>query len=188
MAERDDELGWVEQSRQGGHEAFEQLVLKHQQMIYAVTYRMMGTHQDAQDLAQETFIRAFQSLESFNGESRFSSWLYRIAVNLCLNDQRSQERRERVHQSFGQVCQAEFAPSCGSETEPVAEQVKEALMRLPAKQRAAIVLTVHEGFSQAEAARVLGCSEATVAWRVFAAKAKLKHWLREVARREESLR
>ena len=85
MGDTDEQQLWVEQSRNGDHAAFAALIRAHQPMIHSLTYRMTGSVSDCQDLAQETFIRAYQQLDSFNGTSKFSSWLYRIAVNACLD-------------------------------------------------------------------------------------------------------
>lgn len=174
MGERDEEQAWIEQSRNGDPAAFEFLVRRYQRMIHALTYRMTGSLEEAEDLAQETFLRAFQQLERFRADGKFSSWLYRIGVNQCLNWRRRERRRENLGREWS-APDAEVAGT-GPEEARVA-QVQAALLRLPRKQRAAIVLTVYDGMKHAEAARVLGCSETTVSWRLFAARAKLKRWL-----------
>ena len=173
MADRDEEQAWVEQSRQGDFDAFENLVRRYQRMIYSLTFRMTGSAADAEDLAQETFIQAFQHLHSYRSEARFASWLYRIAVNQCLNWKKRDLRRTEIHKEWGRRI-ADTDPR----DESVSHHVQEALLKLPPKQRAAVVLTTYEGLSHAEAARVLKCSEATVSWRVFAARMKLKKLLR----------
>jgi RNA polymerase sigma-70 factor (ECF subfamily) len=171
----DDEQAEIRRSLQGDHEAFESLVRRYQRMIYALTYRMSGSAADAEDLTQDVFIRAHQELAGFRAEAKFSSWLYRIAVNQCLNWRKRVARREQVHNDW----QAENATPA---TPPgaVAQLVTEALQQLPPKQRAAVVLTTYDGLNHAEAARVLGCSETTVSWRVFAARAKLKRLLKNM--------
>ena len=169
-----DDQGWIEQSRQGDHEAFESLVRKYQRMIYALTFRMSGTAADAEDLTQESFVRAFEQLDTFRAEAKFSSWLYRIAVNQCLNWRKRNERRERLHHAW-QEHHANAAPGSQGRS----EQVQAALLKLPPEQRAAVVLTVYDEMSHGEAARVLGCSETTVSWRLFLARRKLKQLLRK---------
>jgi RNA polymerase sigma-70 factor, ECF subfamily len=169
MAELDEEQQWVCRSRQGDHEAFEALIKRHQRMIHALAFRMTGSLADAEDLAQEVFIQAFRQLDSYRAEARFSSWLYRIAINLCLNWQARRARQQRLHDEWGQSLQNADAPS-----DRRAQLVQIALMKLHPKQRAAIALTVYEELSHAEAARILNCSETTVSWRVFTARAKLK--------------
>lgn len=159
-------------TRSGDLSAFESLIRRYQRMVDALTWRMSGTQADAADLAQETFIRAYQQLGSFRAESKFSSWLYRIGMNTCLNWQKSRQRRERLH---GELAEQ---PVAADDTDPRSEDVQAALMRLPAKQRAAIILTVYDGMSHAEAARVLRCAETTVSWRLFIARKQLQKWLK----------
>jgi len=162
----------VRQSQAGDPAAFEALVCRYQRMIDALAYRMSGSQADAADLAQETFIRAYRQLHTFRAEAKFSSWLYRIGINTCLNWRKSAARRDRLHREFAE--QPDTGPV---EPDPRTAQVQAALMQLPAKQRAAIILTVYEELNHAEAARVLGCSETTVSWRVFRARRQLKEWL-----------
>jgi RNA polymerase sigma-70 factor (ECF subfamily) len=139
---------------------------------------MTGSQADGQDLAQETFIRAYQQLETYQGTSKFSSWLYRIAVNACLDWQRRETRRSRLHQEWGEAATNEqsIAPA-ERELDESSRAVQAALMKLPEKQRAAIVLTVYGGHNHADAAKILGCSETTVSWRIFSARRKLKKLL-----------
>ena len=172
MVATDEERACVELSQQGDPEAFEALVTKYQRMIHALTFRMTGSVADAQDLAQETFIQAFQQIGQFRGEASFSSWLYRIGVNKCLNWHKRERRKERLHEDWN-VRRDEASQA----DESLAQRAQEALMRLNPKQRAAMVLTIYDGLSHAEAARALGCAEATVSWRVFTAKRKLKRLL-----------
>jgi RNA polymerase sigma-70 factor (ECF subfamily) len=178
MGDTDEENLWVLQSRKGDPAAFESLIRAHQRMIHSLTFRMTGSLADAEDLAQETFIRAYQRLDSYQGTAKFSSWLYSIAVHACLNWRQREKRRREVHASWAV---SDDALRSGSEPmsgdDKLSQEVQTALMRLPAKQRAAVVLTVYDGRNHAEAAQILGCSETTVSWRVFAARRKLKQWL-----------
>lgn len=173
----DDEQGEIERSRQGDAEAFASLVRRYQRMIYALTYRMSGSAAEAEDLTQETFIRAHQQLGAYRAEAKFSSWLYRIAINHCLNWRQRVARREELQNQWQQDQQLHSAPTASGRH----EKVQAALMQLPPKQRAAVALTIYDGLSHAEAARVLGCSETTVSWRLFAARHKLKRLLKHVA-------
>jgi RNA polymerase sigma-70 factor (ECF subfamily) len=178
MAAEHDQTEWIRQSREGQAEAFAMLVRQHQRMVHSLTYRMTGSLSDAEDLAQETFVRAWQHLDSFAGEARFSTWLCRIAVNACLNWRQREGRRGAVHQAWADNTFNDPSPSpTQSPSGELNHRVQAALDRLPAKQRAAIVLTVYQDLSHAEAARALGCTEATVSWRLFAARNKLKRWL-----------
>ena len=174
MADADQDL--VTQSQTGDPAAFEALVRHHQRMIHSLTFRMTGSLADAEDLAQETFLRAYAQLGSFRGSAKFSTWLYRIAVNTCLNWKQSEARRFQLHTSAAEEISAQHA-SHEVSASAQSNEVQTALLKLPAKQRAAIVLTIYDGMNHAEAAQVLGCSETTVSWRVFAAKRKLKKLL-----------
>ena len=171
LAQREDELDWIRRSRAGDAAAFAELVRRYQQLIHALTYRMTGSTADAEDLAQDTFIRAYRQLRSYRGDAKFSSWLYRIGINTCLNWKKSQQRRDQAHLEWGDEQRADAPPN------DQAEKVQHALLQLDPKQRAAIILTVYEEMNHAEAARVLGCSETTVSWRVHMARNKLKRWL-----------
>jgi RNA polymerase sigma-70 factor, ECF subfamily len=186
MGDMDAEKSRVLQSRNGDLAAFEMLVRTYQRMIHSLTYRMTGSLADAEDLAQETFIRAYRQLDSYQGTAKFSSWLYRIAVNACLNWRHREMRREQIHAQWSESAAAltpeTAAPAEGDE---LSCNVQTALMKLPAKQRAAIVLTVYDGHNHAEAAKILGCSETTVSWRVFAARRKLKRLLSSKGGRNE---
>jgi RNA polymerase sigma factor (sigma-70 family) len=176
MGDMDEERDRITQSRNGDHAAYAALIRTYQQMIHSLTYRMTGSVADAQDLAQETFIRAYQRLDTFDGSAKFSSWLYRIAVNACLDWRRRELRRQRLHTNW---CEFHLDGDNGIELpdDDLSKQVQVALMKLPDKQRAAIVLTVYGGHSHAVAAKMLECSETTISWRVFAARRKLKKLL-----------
>lgn len=174
MADADSEL--VRRSQRADPAAFEELIRQHQRMVHALTYRMTGSLADADDLAQETFLRAYEQVGSFRGTAKFSTWLYRIAVNTCLNWRQSEFRRSRLYAQAAEEFAAERADEGHSPVDQAGE-IQAALLKLPAKQRAAVVLTIYDGLNHAEAAQVLGCSETTVSWRVFSAKRKLKKLL-----------
>jgi len=186
MADADEEL--VLQSQNGNTSAFETLVKNHQQMIHALTFRMTGSDADAEDLAQEAFVRAYKQIGSFNANSKFSTWLYSIAIHTCLNWRRNEARRFQAYAN----CANEFSTQrTAAEPTPagaeMAQRAQAALLKLPAKQRAAVVLTIYDGLTHAEAAKVLRCPETTVSWRVFSAKKKLKRWLAAGDRSHERL-
>src|ERR1051325_6572166 len=96
MADSDEEQ-WIRNSRAGDGAAYGNLVARYQQMIHAIAYRMTGSFDDAEDLAQETFVRGFQHLGDYRGDARFSTWLCRIAMNLCLNWRSREGRRSEIH-------------------------------------------------------------------------------------------
>lgn len=179
MVALDEEQDCIRQIQNGDPQAFEPLVRRYQRMVHSLAYRMCGSATEAEDLAQEIFIHVYRQIGNFRGESKFSSWLYRIAVNLSLNWVKHDRRRERACREWGNEWEiVTEREGDGAAALARAQQVQAALQKLPPKQRAAIVLTVYQGLSHAEAARALGCSETTVSWRLFAARAKLKKQLK----------
>jgi RNA polymerase sigma-70 factor, ECF subfamily len=186
MVETGQEQLWIEQSRQGDDEAFEHLIRMHQRMIHGITFRMTGSLEDADDLAQETFVQAFRQLEAFRGESKFSSWLCRVAINTSLNWRRRETRRQELQRIWAAENILEKEPSAPTNvTEDMNGRIQAALARLSPQQRAAVILTVYEGMNHAAAARALGCAETTVSWRLFTARRKLRHLLETTLSRED---
>ena len=162
MASTDEEL--VARSRGGDLDSFNQLVLRWERPIYALAYRVIGREEDARDVAQETFLRAFRALSGFKGQAKFSSWLYRITLNLC-RDWIRRERRTPVAQAPEGVDLVELA----SEAEPaesienlvarreLGRAVAKAMAMLPDDQRTAIVLKEYHGLTFQEIADLLDC-------------------------------
>jgi RNA polymerase sigma-70 factor (ECF subfamily) len=171
---REIDAALAKEAQHGDAAAFASLMRSHQRMIHALTYRMTGSLADAEDLAQETFLCAYERLGSYRGEAKFSTWLYRIAVNTCLNWRQRETRRSQV---YAQWAESTAALQAQEERVKLGDAALAALMKLPPKQRAAVILTICDGLDHREAAEALGCSVATVAWRVFAAKRKLKQSL-----------
>lgn len=169
----DDEGNLIARSRSGDWDAFAVLIRNHQRMIRTLAYRMSGSAADADDLAQETFIRAYQSLDTYRGAAKFSSWLYRIALNLCLRWRKLERRRGVTEHDWAGAGVNDHAPDIRS------ERVQEALNLLPPKQRAAVIMTLVEGMTQAEAAAMLGCPEKTLSWRMSSAHRRLEKLMRE---------
>lgn len=175
-----DELNWIQHSLAGDTGAYAALVKQYQKMVHAVAFRMTGSLADAEDLTQETFLRAFRQLDSFRHESKFSTWLCQIAVNLSLNWRARENRRGEVHSKWADDALSQN-DSRDEFPDELSQRVQKALDILPAKQRAAIVLTVYENRSHAETAKLLNCTEATISWRVFAARQKLKRLLKGIS-------
>jgi RNA polymerase sigma-70 factor, ECF subfamily len=169
----DEEGVLIARSRNGDLDAFAGLVRMHQRMIHSLTYRMTGTSADAEDLAQEAFISAYRNLQGYRGTAKFSSWLYRITLNLCIRWRKLERRRERTDRDWV------AADSIGDARDFRGDRVQEALNALSPKQRAAVVLTVFDGATHAEAAALLGCAEKTLSWRVFAARRQLAKLLKD---------
>jgi len=176
---RDPDEALVLQSQKGDTAAFSELIREYQHMIHSLTFRMTGSMADAEDLAQETFINAFRQIDTYRGTSKFSTWLYRIAINACLSWRRRETRRMEATADWAESNAALHGDSAeGAETgSELNGRMHAALLKLPAKQRAAVMLTLYDGLNHAEAASALGCSETTVSWRIFAARRKLKRLL-----------
>lgn len=171
--ERDDhEL--VQAAQAGDTQAFEEIVERHRRSVYAVCYRFVSNHEDAADLAQETFVRAWKGLGNFKGESAFSTWLYRIAVNTSLN--RVSAKRLPIEPLEGDrfVDTASELPGTSLIREERAKAVRRAIAALPEKQRATLILRASHDMSHQEIADVLGSSVGAVKANFFHALANLK--------------
>ena len=178
----DEEL--VTRSRGGDVDSFNQLILRWERPIYALAYRVIGREEDARDVCQETFLRAFRSLAGFKGQAKFSSWLYRIALNLC-RDWIRRQRRAPVSQLPEDIDILEAAAA----TEPtesiedlvarreLSAVVEEAMALLPDEQRTAIILKEYHGMTFQEIADLQGCPLSTVKTRLYQGLSVLRRQL-----------
>ncbi|MBI2186297.1 MAG: sigma-70 family RNA polymerase sigma factor [Acidobacteria bacterium] len=172
MTWTDEDL--VARSRGGDVDSFNQLILRWERPIYALAYRVIGREEDARDVCQETFLRAFRALPGFKGQAKFSSWLYRIALNLCRDWVRRQRRTPVVETPEG-VNPLDFA----AEHEPaesieelvsrreLSAAVEEAMALLPEEQRTAIILKEYHEMTFQEIAELQGCPLSTVKTRLY---------------------
>lgn len=157
--------------------AFDLIVERHRRQVYQVCYRFVGNHEDASDLSQDVFLRAYRGLRSFKGGSTLATWLYRIAVNASLNRVSvktpvSEPIEERQHVDSGQESAAEQVLR-GER----AAQVRAAVARLPKRQRTALVLRMYHDLSHQEIAGIVGSSVGAVKANVFHALRNLKKLL-----------
>ena len=172
MTWTDEEL--VAKSISGDADSFNELVLRWQRPIFALAYRTIGREEDARDVCQETFLRAFRALPGFRGQAKFSSWLYRIALNLC-RDWIRRERRAPVVQPPEDMDLIEMAaaaePSESIEDlvarKDLSRLVEKAMALLPEEQRTAIVLKEYHGLTFQEIAELVGCPLSTVKTRLY---------------------
>ena len=172
MTWTDEEL--VAKSIGGDADSFNELVVRWERPIYALAYRTIGREDDARDVCQETFLRAFRALPGFRGQAKFSSWLYRIALNLC-RDWMRRERRTPVVQTPEDVDLMELAaarePSESIEDRvarnDLSRLVERAMTLLPEEQRTAIVLKEYHGLTFQEIADLVGCPLSTVKTRLY---------------------
>ena len=172
MTWTDEEL--VARSIGGDAESFNELILRWERPIYALAYRTIGREEDARDVCQETFLRAFRALPGFRGQAKFSSWLYRIALNLC-RDWMRRERRAPVVQAPEDVDLMELAAAAEpSEIDRGSGRAQGSDPRgrardgaLPEEQRTAIVLKEYHGLTFQEIADLVGCPLSTVKTRLY---------------------
>jgi len=161
----------------GDVEAFETLYRQHSAKIYTLASRMAGSAEDGEDLLQEIFLQAYRKVGSFNGESALGTWLYRLAINHCLDYVRS---RHAKMNKLTETLDAEtsFQPTARRETPIARLDLERAVERLPEGCREAFVLHDVEGFGHKEVADLLGIAEGTSKSQVFKARLKLRAWLR----------
>lgn len=187
LAELDDEA-LVRESVAGRREAFDVIVERHRRSIYQVCYRFVNNHEDASDLAQEVFVRAWRALPRFKGDAALSTWLYRIAVNLSLNTIRARKATRDSTPSDDPRIEAlltETRPSQGSDPAAQTHQRQlavalcEGIDKLSDTLRTTLILVCIDGVGHDEASKILGCPEGTVAWRVHEARRKLREYLAE---------
>jgi RNA polymerase sigma-70 factor (ECF subfamily) len=179
----------VKRSQKGDTRAFEELVKMYQDRIYALSYQLTGNHADAEDLAQNTFIKAYRALPKFRNEADFGTWLHRIAVNLSINEKR--KRRPDVSlDNPVQTMDGEMPRMVASDTESPEEayenkefsgMVRRALKELSVEHRAVLVLREMQGYSYDEIAVMLDCSLGTVKSRINRARQTLKKEITRLA-------
>lgn len=182
-----DEALLVKRARQGDLAAYDELVRRYQERIYATVYHMTANHEDANDLAQEAFIKAFQALKSFKGGSSFYTWVYRIAVNKTINFLK--QRKNRAQMSLNDLdVNAEHDPDLValiSEKTPrrevnlteLQEKLNEAMQKLSEPHRLVVTLHDVQGLSHEEIADIMGCNIGTVRSRLFYARQQLQAYL-----------
>jgi RNA polymerase sigma-70 factor (ECF subfamily) len=176
----------IARARAGDRQAFGSLIRLHQSRVYACAVRMLGNRSEADDVAQETFLRAFRAIDRFDGRSELSTWLYRICVNLCLNAIRSRKRKgsediddPRIPEPKADAESSDADPRLALERAQTYSRLAKAIEALSPTLRTTIVLVCIEGVPQKQVAETLGCSEGTVAWRVHEARSKLREALQD---------
>ncbi len=183
-----DEKKWLKQAAAGSAEAFEQLVLKYQTAVYNLCLRMTGDPEDAADMTQESFLKAWRNLESFQGNSAFSTWLYRLASNTCLDHLRSMKRRPQLslvmEDEDGEAQALDVPDSAPTPEEQVIaldeqSRLNEALQALEEDQRQILILRAVNGLSYTEIAEALQLKEGTVKSRLARARDQLRKKLQQ---------
>lgn len=189
--EEADDRPLVERARKRDNEAFEELVRRHQARIYGLCYHLTSNHEDANDLAQDSFIKAWNALPGFRGDASFVTWLYRIATNNCLTHLK-QRRNSLPHLSLNDLdSNAENDPTMVGLVSPntprreaqiseLQKRLNEALLKLSEEHRMVVTLHDVQGLSHVEIAEILGCNPGTVRSRLFYARQQLQAWLSDL--------
>ena len=179
----------VKRARRGELAAYDELVKRYQERIYATIYHMTSNHEDANDLAQEAFIKAFQALKSFKGGSTFYTWLYRIAVNKTINFLK--QRKNKHHLSLNDLdfntehnpdlvaLISEKTPHRDAGLAELQKKLNESLLKLSEPHRMVVVLHDVQGVSHEEIAEIMDCNIGTVRSRLFYARQQLQGHLGE---------
>jgi RNA polymerase sigma-70 factor (ECF subfamily) len=186
----------VEKAQKGDELAFEELVQRYQERLYWVCFNMVGNAEEARDISQEAFVRVFKSLERYNPRYSFYTWLYQIAVNICIDHLRKKGSSNLVSLDAlsGEEQQFEVAaetgpPSEGIERRELIEQIRRILDKLPVKYKTVLVLRDLEDMPCREIAKVMKCSYPTLRWRLFQARRLFKEaWEREFKMEREFTR
>ena len=161
----------------GRNAAFDVIVERHRRTVYQVCYRFVGNHEDASDLSQETFVKAWRGLGGFKGQAQLSTWLYRIAVNTCLNRVQAKALPTETIEHDGFEDTTSDDPGSRVLRNERARAVRRAIAQLPEKQRATLILRSYQELSHREIADVLGSSVGAVKANFFHALANLKKLL-----------
>ena len=181
--------------QKGDNKAFDELQRRHQDKVFRITKRYSRDVEEARELCQEVFLRAFEKLSAFKGRAKFYTWLYRVAVNLCVDFHRKRSRIfvSDFHEYFPtshqiERCDERSDPLSIIEKEELYGKVREAIGRLPPKQRNVLILRYYGDLKISEIAPKVGSSEGTVKAQLFHAKRKLAKMLKSYVLNEESVK
>jgi RNA polymerase sigma-70 factor (ECF subfamily) len=183
----------VRRAKAGDRRAYGELVRRYRSRIVALALHLSGSAAEAEDIAQDVFMRAYQKLDGFEGRSHFFTWIYRMAVNRALNSKRTKKRRRETDMEDERIDFA-LAIDSGGDPERAASlrQTYKRLLRsldgLPATMRTSVVLVTLQGMSHDEAAVIQQCSPGTVAWRLHEARKRLRKSLMREHRRADGNR
>jgi len=173
-----EDFALVKKVKSGDKNAFCELVEKYKERVYFVAYRMTSNHADADDLSQEAFIKAYQSIGSFREKSSFFTWLYRITINITINHLKKFGRNRPFELDENiRIANDPDSPEKTAQRRELHEQITKAINSLPPKERAVVELAILEDLPHKQVAQILGCMEKTVSWRLFRARKKLKEKL-----------
>jgi RNA polymerase sigma-70 factor (ECF subfamily) len=186
-----EEKQWIERSRRGDVASFDKLVRQYEKSVYNTAYRLSGSHDDASDIAQEAFVRAWNNLKSFRGDSAFSTWLYRIVTNVFLDDRK--RKRARPHRSLDDAMDLDESsvqrqyedhspgPEALAENAERQRILEKAIQTLPEAQRVMVVMYHSQGLAYEEIAEITQLPMGTVKSRLNRARLALRDRLKSVA-------
>jgi len=182
-----EDLVLVQRAQQGDVAAYDELVRRYQERVYATVYHMTANHEDAADLAQETFIKGFQALKSFKGDSSFYTWVYRIAVNKTINFLK--QRKNKSHLSLNDLdlntendpdlvaLVSDKTPRRDAGLSELQEKLNGAMLKLSPVHRLVVTLHDVQGLAHDEIANIMDCNIGTVRSRLFYARQQLQAYL-----------
>jgi RNA polymerase sigma-70 factor (ECF subfamily) len=177
LTEETGDTELVSAALSGVSEAFDRIVARHQRAVYRLCYRYVGRHEDANDLTQDVFLRAYRGLRKFKGRASFRTWLYRIGVNVCLDRVTSKGVRLDQAKPLDAITELDSGAESASDAAIRHERerrVRAAIAQLPPKQRATLVLRVYQELSHEEIAKILGTSVGACKVNLFHALKRLK--------------
>lgn len=180
----ENERNLVERAKSGDIEAFEQLIIGCQKKVFNIAYRMIGNYDDANELAQEVFLKAFRSIKKFKGDSLFSTWIYKVTANVCLDEIRKRKKKvvisldQQIEFNDGevkrQIPDSAPTPDMEAETNELKNVVNESIAQLNEDYKSMIILRDIQGLSYDEISKIVNCPEGTVKSRINRARQALK--------------
>ncbi len=175
------DLELVQEVRNGKRQAFTELMRRYQQRVYWTARRIVGRHEDADDVAQETFIKAYLALGDFRGDSSFFTWLYRIALNLSLNAVRKQQMLKYLRQSdiINRILPARAKPDQELEAKETESRLRQAIASLPEKQKSVFVMRYCDEMSYEDISKVLKTSVGGLKANYFHALRKIQEFIKD---------
>ncbi len=174
-----DTQKWVRKAQEGSRKAFDRLVRRYTGPIFRLVYDMTGNYEDAQDLTQDAFIKAFNHIEGYRGDAKFSTWLYRIAYNVAIDFlRRAQKTKYDLDHRLQRDADGSDSIGPGIHFDEK-EHIQKALQQLTPSQRTAVVLKYYHGMRMKEIGDVLGCSESTARVHLFRALRNLRNELKD---------
>ncbi len=186
----DSDVSLMLEFQKGDISSFEKLVQKHKESIINIIYQFIGERDEAEDLAVEVFLRVYRAAKKYQAKAKFTTWLYKITTNLCLNEIRKKAKlqtvslskpisagEEKEEELIEKIADAAPSPQQILEKKERNALIRKAIDSLPAKQRMATILQIYEGLSYKEISRILGCSVKSVERRLYWARTNLKEKL-----------